>query len=145
MLAIGLDPDGLAADLFLQAAIDSVTATELPVDRLLHLGRRHGTVAGAGGQLVGLLQKIDDFAQSGGQPVGIAGEPRRPLDDARHRAAVERTELLAAYHAGDEARVKQSRFRRALDAVIEIGGDLEQLLEILVNRAQQVVEQWRAE
>src|SRR5262249_32570528 len=84
LLAVGLDPDRLAADLLLQAAVNSVPAAELPVDRLLHLDRRHDAVAGAGGQLVGLLQQIDDFAQPRGQPFGIAGEPRRPLDDARH-------------------------------------------------------------
>jgi hypothetical protein len=133
-----LDPDGLATDLLLQAAIDPITAPELRIDRVLHLGSRDPSLAGAGGQLVGLLQQIDDLAQPGGEPVRIADEPRGLLDGTRHRAAIERKELFTAHHPGDEARIEQGGFRRALDAVVEVGGDLEQLFEIVVERAQQV-------
>ena len=64
--AVGLDADGLAADLLLQSAINPVTAPELRIDRLLHLCCRDRGLAGTDRQMVGLLQKIDDFAQPGG-------------------------------------------------------------------------------
>ena len=66
----------LRRDLFLQPAVDAVAAAELGVDRGLHLGGADDVLAGIGGELVGLLQQVDDRAQAGRQPVGIAGEPR---------------------------------------------------------------------
>src|SRR6516165_10487170 len=137
LFAIGLDSDGLAADLFLQAAIDPIAAAELRINSVLHLCCRDGGLAAAGCQLIGLLQEIDDLAQPGGQPIGIAYEPCGPLDDPRHCTTVERQELFAAHHAGDEARIEQGRLRRALDTVVEIRSDLEKFFEIVVGSAQQ--------
>src|SRR6516164_11725388 len=87
-VAVGLDADCLASDLFLQATVDPVTAAKLRIDRALHLRRRDDLLAGARGNLVGLLQQIDNLAQPGRKPVGIAGEARSPLDHPRDRAAV---------------------------------------------------------
>src|ERR1700730_12228043 len=106
LFAVGLAPDGLAPNLLLHAAIDPVAAAELPVDRLLHLGGRDDSLTSADSQLVRLLQQIDNLAQLGGQPVGVAGDPRRLLDDARHRTTVEREELFAAHHSGNEAGIE---------------------------------------
>src|SRR5215831_6760966 len=143
--AVGLDADGLAADLLLQAAVDPITTTELRVDRALYFGRCNNLLAGARGNLVGLLQQIDNLAQPRRQPVGIPGKARSPLDHPRDRSAVQREEIVLTYHAGDKPRVKQRRFPRALDTVVEIGGDLEQVLEVVVDSAEQVIERRRTE
>jgi hypothetical protein len=65
LFAIGLDTDRLAADLLLQTSVDPVTAAELDIDRQLHFGRGDDLPASAGGDLVGLLQQIDDPMQPG--------------------------------------------------------------------------------
>ncbi len=100
-------------------------------------------LAGIGGELVGFPQQVEKGAHAGRQLVGIAGEPGRLLDDARDAVAVERPQLLAPGHRADQPGVEQRRLRRALDPVLEIGGDLEQLGEFLVLRAEQVIERRR--
>src|SRR6516162_10721868 len=72
LFAVRLDTDRLARDFLLQAAIDTVAAAELGIDRPLHLGRSDDLFAGPNRNLVGLLQQIDDPAQAGRQPLGIA-------------------------------------------------------------------------
>ena len=130
--AVGLDADRLAADLLLQAAIDAVAAADLRVDRRLHLGLADHRLAGIGGELVGFPQQIEKGAHARRQLVGIAGEPGRLLDDARDGRPVERPQLLAPGHRADQPGIEQRRLRRALDPVLEIGGDLEQIGEFLV-------------
>src|SRR6516162_4288861 len=144
LFAVRLDTDRLARDFLLQAAIDTVAAAELGIDRPLHLGRSDDLFAGPNRNLVGLLQQIDDPAQAGRQPLGIAGKARRVLDRARDRAAIEWQQLLAAYHRGDETGVEQGRFRGPLDAVVKIGRNFEQFFEIVVEGAQQIVDERRA-
>ncbi len=102
-------------------------------------------LAGVGGELVGFPQQIEKGPHARRQLVGIAGEPCRLLDDARDAAAVERPQLLAPCHRADQPRIEQRRLRRALDPVLEIGGDLEQIGKLLVIGAEQVVERRRTD
>src|SRR5271170_7184385 len=68
-LAVGFDADRLAADLFLHAAVDAITAADLRVDRGLHLNRAGYLLATIGGELIGFLQQFDDHPHAGREPV----------------------------------------------------------------------------
>ena len=133
--AVGFDADRLAADFFLQAPIDAVAAAELGIDRRLHFGRADHVLAGVDGKLVGLLQQIDD--RRAARPT--AGRHRRPAGPpARSRGRRRRGRTARSFSrratAAMKPGVEQGRFRRALDPVVEIGRDLEQLREIVVDR-----------
>src|SRR6516162_11228609 len=72
LFAVGLDPDRPARDFLLQTPINPVAAAELRIDRALHLGRTNDLLAGVDRNLVSLLQQIDNPAQPGRQPLGVA-------------------------------------------------------------------------
>ncbi len=65
------------------------------------------------------------------------GEARGVLDDAADRGAVERQQALAPRHRGDEPRVLRGRLVVAHELVVEVGGDLEELVEVGVALRQQ--------
>ena len=144
--AVGLDADRLAADLLLQAAIDAVAAADLRVDRRLHLGLADHLLAGIGGELVGFPQQIDKGRARSSSACRHSPASRAACSMTRATAAaVERPQLLAPGHRADQPRIEQRRFRRALDPVLEIGGDLEQIGEFLVLGAEQVIERRRTD
>src|SRR5260370_23094599 len=143
LLAFGLDADRPAADLLLQAPVDAIAAADLRIDRRLYLRFADDVPAGVGGELVGFLQQIDKAAHAGRQFVGVARKPGSPLDYPRHRLAIERPEPLAPADGADQPRVEQRHFGRAVDAVVGVGGNLEQLGKLLVISAEHVIERWR--
>ena len=75
-----------------------------------------------------------------GQLLRVFGQPRELLDRAGGRAGVERTEPLTTGERRDELRDEDRVGRRPVDVVGEVGGDLEELEELMVVRAEQVVE-----
>ena len=124
-LARGLDANGVAADLFLQAPIDPVAPALLRVDRRLQFGGADNCLVGGAREIIRLLQEIDEAAHLGGKLLGIAAQARNVLDRARDAAAIERPQLFAPNRGGDDPRIERGRLRRAVNRVVEIGGDLE--------------------
>ena len=90
---------------------------------------------------VGLAQEVGQAAHVGRHLSGIAGQPRRLLDHARHGRRVERPLLGASGEGRDEAGVECVRLGCPVHPVVEVGLHLEQLEEVGVEFAQHVVEE----
>ena len=144
--AAGLDADVSSRDLLLHAAVDAVAAADLCVERTPEFRRRRPPPCPASAASWSASCSNSWMRpHAGRQPLGIAGQPRRLLDNPGDGVAVEGAQVLAPHDRGDGSRVEHCRVAGAWHAIIEIGGDLEQLGEILVMLRQQVVEHRRAD
>src|SRR5579859_991417 len=106
-LALGLDPDRVAADLLLETPIDPVGAPAPRDDRGLDLGGADHCLAPGTCEVVGLLEQIREVAELGRELLGVAAHARRLVDHARHRAPVERAQFHAPCRRRDQACVKR--------------------------------------
>jgi hypothetical protein len=70
----------------------------------------------------------------------IAGDPRRLLDDAAHGAPVELAQGLLPRQGADEAGIERVGLGTALDMILQVRGDLEELRELRIELAEQVID-----
>jgi hypothetical protein len=89
---------------------------------------------------VGLAQQVGDRAQVDRQSVGVAREARRVLDHPRHRAAIERPQAGLVRQPGDQRRVGGVGRGAARHRRLEVGHHLEQVVELGIDRGEQVVD-----
>ena len=71
---------------------------DCPLDMV---GADQGTVV-AGGEMVGLLQQLDQAAEVQRQLFTVAGAARRPVDDRRDAGALDRPQGFALLETGDQ-------------------------------------------
>ncbi len=67
------------------------------------------------------------------------------LDQARNAAGLDGTQPLALRGTGNDARVERESVGRAIDRLVEVGRDLEELTELTVVLGKQVVQKPRSD
>ena len=138
--AVCVDQDCIALDLLVGQIPDPVSAENLLIDRLLHMRSRHPGCARLPRPIAGLPQHVEDIVNPRGQPLPVIGEPRRPLDDARHSTSLQRTQAFLPLHLSDQPGELLLVFRRPGDAGVKFRLHLEQLAELGIAAGQQIVD-----
>ncbi len=133
-----------ASDLVAQPFLEAIPAQTLFGDCLLHICGHDQIVSIAAGPIRTLGDEVSDVAEPCGEVVLILHQPRAVVDDAGYGCRREGAEVLLPAHHGDELGVFLDVLGVAGHAVVEIGLDLEQLVEVLIVVLQQIVQVGRS-
>jgi hypothetical protein len=109
---------------------------DLRVDGRLNMLGMHSIAVGPPGPVVGLAYEIGDVAQARAELLGITEKSRALLDGARDCARRQRQELFTLGERGNEPTVKLDIIICAVEPVLEISRDLEELLKVGVELAE---------
>jgi hypothetical protein len=104
-----------------------------------------GRGARGAGPVAGLAHEVGHGAELDRESVPVPGGAGAEADDLGDGRRVERPQCVVAGDPGDEAGVGALAVRVARRLVPEVGADLEQPGEVVVGRAEQVVQLDRAE
>ena len=91
--------------------------------------------------VVRLAQQVQHQADPGGELLLVRGLAGTPLHHPEHGVAIERPQRVLARQGRDERRVAAPVLRRGRHLIVEVSRDLEQLCELRIERAEQVIEQ----
>lgn len=130
-----------AADLLQAAPLHACRALDAFLDRAFDVGGADGFGLRLTRPVVGLHQQVAQGAVMGGEFRLVSGQTAGVFDGAGHGTAVQRVQFVAPRHAGEHARVQGVTGLAALEIVLEVGLDLEQLGEVRVVMRQQVIQQ----
>ena len=92
------------------------------------------------GPVVRLVKEIVDGPQAKSEPLGVGGDPGRVLDDPRGGVPRERPQPLAAGRVRDHLAVARGVAVISRQLIVEVRGHLEELGEVRVGTAQQIVD-----
>src|SRR5690606_36484194 len=139
--ARSVDQEIVALDFFLKLFAQTIDTPRLRVDGFLHVPALDDGCAFALCPEARLAHEVRDVAIPRREFLRIADQARRMLDHAGDRIGAQRQELVAAREGRDQPAVELGALAVAVDAVLEIGRDLEQIGEVRVELAEQVIRQ----
>ncbi len=140
LLAGRVHQNRLADNGFLHALAHAPGAVFGGVQRSLHVARRHQLAPGFAGPEVGLAHQVGHRLHVGAQPLLVGRLARGVFQQAGHRRAVERLQLVAAGNAGNELGIGLVGFVRPHHLILKVDHHLEQLAELGVILVQLVIE-----
>jgi hypothetical protein len=136
----GVDEQRALGDDPARALLQEVRAVRLLRDGVVHIAGHDERMLSLPGPEGGLAHQIQHVAQSRGEAPLVGDEPAAVLEQPGDPVRGEGEQSLLPAGGAHEAGVQQLELRGARQRGIEIHLDLEQLVEVFVERRQQVVE-----